>query len=62
MDNSGNNTILPLPSCEDVELFNLFQQNKWNYLSRAMLTAEIEMQSPIMANDAMLLTPAIVTA
>ncbi|WP_440697364.1 hypothetical protein [Chitinophaga sp. 22536] len=26
MDYSGNNTILPLPSCEDVELFNLFQQ------------------------------------
>lgn len=61
MDYSGNNTILPLPSCEDVELFNLFQQ-KWNYLSREMLTAEIEMQShAIMANNTMLSTPAIVT-
>ncbi|WP_211999964.1 hypothetical protein [Chitinophaga sp. HK235] len=26
MGNSGNNTILPLPSCEEVELFNLFQK------------------------------------
>ncbi|QJB33897.1 hypothetical protein HF324_22310 [Chitinophaga oryzae] len=61
MDYSGNNTILPLPSCEDVELFNLFQQMELfipgdaNCGNRNAIPAR-------MANDTMLLTPAIVTA
>ncbi|SKA23197.1 hypothetical protein SAMN04488128_1021788 [Chitinophaga eiseniae] len=43
MDYYGNNTILPLPSCEDVELFNLFQQMELFIPGEA--NCEMEMQS-----------------
>lgn len=60
MDYSGNNTILPLPSCEDVELFNLFQQMEL-FIPGDANCGDRNAIPAIKANDTMLYTPAMVT-